>query len=235
MKQSVRIQVLQHVEFEGPACIQQWAAEQNYPVKICHLYKNEALPEIDSFDLLVVMGGPMGVYDESEYAWMSPEKALLKQAITEGKSVIGVCLGAQLIADVLGAKVYPNTEKEIGWWPVKHSKGAQDNLFGKLFAKEQTVFQWHGDTFDLPEGATLILSSDVCPNQAFVFANRVLALQFHLEVLPESIETFTRMCAHELVNAPYIQTTQEMLQPNAAMKSNQQLLYTILDELIKSI
>jgi GMP synthase-like glutamine amidotransferase len=234
MKHLIRIQVLQHIDFEEPAAIQLWASARNYPISICHVYENQPLPKIDTFDLLVIMGGPMGVYDEIQYPWMLAEKELIKQAINNEKRIIGICLGAQILANVLGAKVYPNTEKEIGWWTVKCSPEAKNDQFGKLFSQEHTVFQWHGDTFNLPEGATLLMSSDACTNQAFTYKKHVLALQFHLEVLPESIETFTRMCANELVDeGKYIQTARAMCQPNSAMQPNQQLLYNLIDELIK--
>src|SRR5690606_32591469 len=113
--------------------------------------------------------------------WMKEEKKLIEKAILKGKRVIGICLGAQLIADVLGARVFPNKEKEIGWFPIELTEEGQKSPFFAGFNKTETVFHWHGDTFEIPKGAEHIASSKVCENQAFLFDHKVLGLQFHLE------------------------------------------------------
>ena len=132
-------------------------------------------------------------------------KGVHQSGIDAGKSVLGICLGAQLIADVLDARVYPGPQKEIGWFPIRRAEGAPDIIPEKL-----TVFHWHGDTFEIPAGATRIASSAACINQGFVYNDRVVALQFHLETTPESMEALIENCANELTDAPFIQTAEQM-------------------------
>jgi GMP synthase-like glutamine amidotransferase len=201
----MKLHWIQHVPFEGLGCIETWARERDTQISCTRLFAGDPLPEPNAFDLLVVMGGPMGIHDHGEYPWLPAEKAFLQSCITDGKSVLGICLGAQLIADALEASVYPGPHKEIGWMPVQRTPGAPGWL-----PEELTPFHWHGDTFDLPRDAVHLASSAACRNQGFVFRDRVVALQFHLETTVASMEALIGHCAHELVNAPYIQTAAEM-------------------------
>ena len=137
--------------------------------------------------MLVIMGGPMGTYEEDTYPWLKDEKLFVRKAIHSDKAVLGICLGSQIIANALGAAVYPNKEKEIGWLPISFIDKASQDLFGSETVSP-IVFQWHGDTFDLPENATLLASSDLYPNQAFTLGKNILALQFHVEVAADSLE-----------------------------------------------
>lgn len=148
---TLSIHYLQHVPFEGLAAIQDWIQSRGHHVSSSLLYKKDhSFPDIQSIDWLLVMGGPMGVYEEENYPRLAEEKKYIKQAIQAGKTVIGICLGAQLIANVLGAKIYPNVEKEIGWYPITFTdQAAKDHLF-TFFPRQMDVFHWHGDTFDLP-------------------------------------------------------------------------------------
>ena len=194
---------LQHMPFEGPDTIGEWILSNGHNLTFTRFYLNEKLPIHADYDALVVMGGPMGVYDEGLYPWLIEEKKFLKEAISLNKKILGVCLGSQLLADALGAKVYPNNEKEIGFFPINKIK-AQSTLLSD-FPETSVVFQWHGDTFDLPVGAELLASSDVCKNQAFVYGNNVLALQFHFEVTEASINEFLIQGKNELIDKPFIQ------------------------------
>lgn len=206
----MRIQVLQHVPFEGPAGIADWAATHGHPLTVAHLYRGDPLPAQDSFDRLVVMGGPMGIYDEQDHPWLAPEKAFLHAAIQAGKSILGVCLGAQLLADCLGARVYRNAHKEIGWLPIELTPEAQaDPVFGPL-SPGLTVYHWHGDTFPLPPGALHLARSAGCEQQAFLYRGRVLGLQFHLETTPESLAALVANCADEVVPGLYVQDAATM-------------------------
>ena len=144
----MRIAVLQHVPFEGPAAIADWAAARGDRIAVAHLYRGDPLPALADFDMLTVMGGPMSVNDEAKYAWLAPEIALVREAIGAGKIVLGVCLGAQIIAKSLGAKVYAAGQKEIGWFEVKRTE-TEHPIFEGLPAAFP-VFHWHGETFDLP-------------------------------------------------------------------------------------
>lgn len=206
----MHIHVLQHVPFEGPAAIGDWARPRGHPLAVSHLYAGDPLPALADFDRLVVMGGPMSVGDTDTYPWLADELAFIADAIAAGRSVVGVCLGAQLIAAALGARVYRNAHKEIGWFPVRLTgQGRALDLCDGLPA-EQTVFHWHGDTFDLPAGAVHLAESDACAHQAFLFDGRVLGLQFHLESTPASVVAICEHCADEIVPARWVQTAAEM-------------------------
>lgn len=207
----MRIHFLQHVPFEGPAGIGDWAARKGHPVTTTLLFEHAGLPDPGAFDWLVVMGGPMGVRDEANYAWLAEEKGLLWETIAAGKTVIGVCLGAQLIADVLGARVYRNAHKEIGWFPIEVTdQGRASGLFA-LLPQRLKVFQWHGDTFDLPDGTVHLARSEICEQQAFLYEGRVLGLQFHLESTPASVADLVTNCADELVPGRYVQDAERIL------------------------
>ncbi|HIJ58003.1 MAG TPA: type 1 glutamine amidotransferase, partial [Deltaproteobacteria bacterium] len=130
--------------------------------------------------------------------WMKAEKAFIEQSIRNQKTVIGICLGAQLIADVLGARVYKNPVKEIGWFPVEKSKESKGSIFDSLWPDEFYAFHWHGDTFDIPPGAIHFAQSKACRNQGFVYQQHVFALQFHIESTKKSIEELIFYCGHEL-------------------------------------
>lgn len=231
----MRLCYLQHVPFENPGCILDWAQRKHVQVKGAHLYKNEPLPAPDDFDLLVVMGGPMGANDDDIYAWMRPEKRLIDKAIAANKKVIGICLGSQFIADVLGVRVYANAHKEIGWFPISWSDTAKSHLLTKHMPDSLKVFHWHGDTYDLPHGAVHLAESDVCRNQAFLYKEHVLAFQFHLEVKEENVRAMLANCGDELVGAPYIQTRQEILRDMAQCGVVNEKIFVLLDTFCREV
>jgi len=207
----MRIHFFQHVPFEDLASIGNWAESNSYPVRRTAFFLDEPVPAPDTFDWLIVMGGPMSTSDSETYPWLVREKQAIREAIAHGKRVLGICLGAQLVAEVLGAQVYPNPQKEIGWFPVELTEvGKRSSLF-EFLPPRLDVFHWHGDTFDLPPGAVHIAHSDACTNQAFVYGTGVVGLQFHMEVTPTSAAALIQNCADELVEAPYIQGAEEML------------------------
>jgi len=228
----MRIHCLQHVPFEGPAGIEDWAAYKGYPITTTPLFGRGRLPDIEVFDWLVVMGGPMGVQDEADYPWMENEKTLIGAAIAAGKTVIGVCLGAQLIATALGARVYRNAHREIGWFPIKLTdQGQASDLFAFLPQRLQ-VFHWHGDTFDLPDGATHLAYSEGCGHQAFLYADQVLGLQFHLESTPTSVADLVANCADEIIPGSYVQDAERMRAATGEDYARiNQALFGILDRL----
>ncbi|MBE7437579.1 MAG: type 1 glutamine amidotransferase [Spirochaetales bacterium] len=221
----MEITVFTHVPFEGPAAIAPWAESRGHSLRIVHLYRGDRIP-VPS-DWLIVMGGPMGALDDAKYPWFGPEKKAIDQAIASGRTVIGVCLGAQLIAAVLGARVFRNAEREIGWFDVALHQPAAGRVFGDH--ARLRAFHWHGDTFDLPAGADLLGSTPGCKNQAFLYRDRVLGLQFHLEATRESIESLIRECPDDLLAGPFVQTAAAMLdrQPEHAA------LFELLDNLEK--
>lgn len=198
----MKIHWLQHVPFEGLGCIEPWLAVNGHTVTCTRFRAGDALPPAETVDGLIVMGGPMGVYDEALYSWMAAEKAFIKKIIAQNKPVLGICLGAQLIAEVLGAKVWKNDQREIGFFPVTGD--------GKLFPPEFTPFHWHGDTFGIPAGAKHLASSAATENQAFIYKDNVLALQFHLETTEESLMSLYENGRDEITAGPFMQTLDEM-------------------------
>ncbi|NQY79918.1 MAG: type 1 glutamine amidotransferase [Candidatus Caenarcaniphilales bacterium] len=178
----MKVCILQHVSFEGPAMILDWVKEKGFEYEIIKLFEGQALPALNSFELLVVMGGPMSVHDEAEFAWLKEEKVFIKSAIDLGKKVLGICLGAQLIANVLGAEVTKAENKEIGWFPVELNESFKQKPLLSEIDDKLNVLHWHGEGFSIPNGADLIFSSEGHQNQAFTYGGNVLALQFHFEM-----------------------------------------------------
>ncbi len=207
----MRIHFIQHVPFEGPAAIKDWAAARGHALSRTALYENEPLPAMDDFDWLIVMGGPMGVYDESVYSWLASEKRFIGEAVAAGKTVLGICLGAQLLAVALGGAVRRNAHKEIGWFPVRLVPAAEGIPAFARLPRSFTAFHWHGDTFGIPPGAVRTAESDACAAQAFAYNERVIGLQFHLESTAESVGALVRNCGEELVEGNYIQKTAELV------------------------
>jgi GMP synthase-like glutamine amidotransferase len=208
---SMNIHILQHVPFEGSGSIEDWALMEGHPISITRFYAQEPFPALERFDLLVVMGGPMSIHDEHLYSWLKGEKWFIKQVIEAGKPVLGICLGAQLIAEVLGGEVYQGEQKEIGWLPVELDESFTQHPLGQKLPREMNVFHWHGETFTLPPGAQRIASSVACENQGFIYQDQVIALQFHLETTPFSAQSIVEHGGDELVDAPYIQSAGEIL------------------------
>ena len=227
----LRIHTLQHVPFEGLGCIEQWISKNHHTISYTRFYENNQLLDINDFDWLIVMGGPMGVYDEAIYPWLAEEKAFIKQTIENGKTVIGICLGSQLIAEVLGAKVYPNKQKEIGWFNLQLSEESKTLPIISNFENEFPVFHWHGDTFDLPADSKQLFQSEITANQAFIYNEKVLGLQFHFEVTEESLNGMVEHGKDELVASDTIQSAEQILQTTAYIEQNNQLMFRLLDRL----
>jgi len=225
---AVRAHILQHVPFESPGSILPALQACGAEVGTTRLYAGEALPDWRASDLLVVMGGPMSVNDEVDYPWLVDEKALVAGAIANGRAVLGVCLGAQVIASALGYRVFKNREPEIGWFPIDPTvEGEAVGLDGS-----GRVFHWHGETFDLPAGATLLASSAGCVNQAFALGPRVLGLQFHLEVTASDVRNMVEHGRHELTPARFVQSEAEILD---AAPERYEGANAVLDELIRNL
>jgi GMP synthase-like glutamine amidotransferase len=201
----MRIHSLQHVPFEDIGSMASDFQALTFSVTTTHWYSGDNAPDINSFDALIVMGGPMGIYDEAIYPWLADEKKLIKAAIDAGRIVLGICLGAQLIADVLGGKVTRNEHKEIGWLPLSILPGASDHPIARILAKYPDVFHWHGDTFAIPSGALHLARSEGCENQAFVYQDRVYGFQFHLETTPTSAQALIQNCAEDIDGSRYTQ------------------------------
>jgi len=203
----MHVHVLQHVPFEGLGSIEDWLSKKGTRVTFTQFFDSVRLPSPAGLDLIIALGGPMSVNDEAQFPWLRDEKRFIADAIAGNKAVLGICLGAQLIASALGARVYPGAEKEIGWFPVSAGAAAPDSF---AFPARADVFHWHGETFDLPDGAVRLASSPACRNQAFQVGARVIGLQFHLETTPASAAALIKHCAGELAPRRYIQTEAEL-------------------------
>ncbi len=227
-QEKMRIACLQHVPFEGPGNIQDWAADRGHDFRIVRLCDRQSLPALDTFDLLVVMGGPMSVHDEAEYEWLRPEKALIAECLKQKKFVLGVCLGSQLLAEVLGTTVYRNKVKEIGWFPIQ----MQPESVG-LFC--HSVLHWHGETYNLPPGCTLLAKSEGCAVQAFEHPS-ALGLQFHLEATTDGLTELISQCGHEIGSGPYEQSSDAILAGEKAHgEAAKASLYGILDNIERRV
>lgn len=227
----MKISVLQHAAHEGPGEIEVWAHKRFHHVAITHLHAGDALPAWDSFDVLVVMGGEMNVYQYRDWPWLKAERELIEVALAAGKRVVGICLGGQLIADALGARVTQNPEIELGWHLVSFTQEAR-GLFSDL-PESATVLHWHNDTFELPEGALRLAVSAACGEQGFVIPGKCLGLQFHFEVDPKIALQFVQSQDPWPVG-PYVQSAEEVT-ANAETYhgANRQILFNLLDEFMR--
>lgn len=225
----MRAHVLQHVPFEGLGSIEPWLSERGAEIQFTRFFDSPGLPDPANLDLIVAMGGPMSVNDEMDLPWLKEEKRFISNAVDAGKAVLGICLGAQLIASALGARVYPGSQKEIGWFEIESTSNGP-GLF--RFPQKATVFHWHGETFDLPPGASRLARSAGCQNQAFQIGRRVIGLQFHLETTPESAELLIAHCRNELLDGPFIQSEEKLRNvPAASYAAINALMAKVLDYL----
>lgn len=230
---SIRIHFFQHVPYENPGYILDWCKENNIKVTFTRFYENESVPEPDSYDCLIVMGGPMGAYDEKDYPWLVIEKMAIAAAIDCHKPVLGICLGSQLLAASLNARVYKNFEKEIGWFDIDFiPSDHMPSFFPTLQKQNMKVFHWHGDTFDLPENALLLASSKATRNQAFLYGDRVIGFQFHLEVTEANLKEMIQHGEKELVKGRYIQDSGEILSHKQSIPKINQLMGEVLEWMI---
>jgi GMP synthase-like glutamine amidotransferase len=200
----MKIHYFQHVGFEDPAYILTWARKKGHSVTKTLLFAGEEPGTDFDYNMLVVMGGPMNVYEYDKYPWLAGEKKAVRAAIDQGKYVIGICLGAQLIADVLGAEVTKNAHKEIGWLPVVQTQEISLKKPFDALPRQYGAFHWHGDTFGVPAGATLQGSSAGCANQGFMRGETVIGLQYHIEATQKSVDALIDNCGDELAPAPYV-------------------------------
>ena len=196
----MRALVLQHVAIEWPGTLAAYLEARGWKLYTVALYAGVHPPEdAQGYQAVIVMGGPMGVYDAAEYPFLRNEHDFLRRVVAQDVPLLGICLGSQLLAKALGARVYRNPHKEIGWYTVDLTPaGAADPLFAGL-PSPVPVFQWHGDAFDLPAGAIALASSPLCTHQAFRYGDRVYGLLFHLELTPAIIHTWIEAFQDELV------------------------------------
>jgi GMP synthase-like glutamine amidotransferase len=203
----MRIHSFEHAPAEGAGKIAEWAKARGHAFSVTRFDLEEAPPPVDEIDLLVIMGGGMNIHQHRDFPWLIEEKRAIATAIERSKALLGVCLGGQLIADALGGKVVQNPVKEIGWFPVRFMDRSAP-LDG--FPSVATVFHWHGDTFSIPPGARRVAESDGCESQAFVYGEKIVGLQFHLEVTPAAAAAFCCGADMELKPARFVQSRAEI-------------------------
>lgn len=224
----MHIHYLMHHPDEGLGIINQWILNKGYSTSVTRLYeKSFVLPQIQEFDALVIMGGPQSVYEEDKFEWLKVEKHFIDLCVKADKKILGICFGAQLLAEILGGRVYPNTQKEIGWFDISLTTELK-SMLGEI-DDHIKVFHWHGDTFTLPEGAVRLASSPVTVNQGFIYNNNIIALQFHFEVDEKAIKGMNSAFDHELVKAEYVQTDVEIKSQIHLVEGNNNLMYKLLD------
>jgi len=176
-----------------------------FSITVSHIYKGDTLPDPASYDILVILGGPMNVDEHDQYPWLETEKEYIRRVIDSQRKILGICLGAQLIASALGAQVTKNHHKEIGWFPIRKTVSGCNCKLLKNIPDSCLALHWHGDTFDIPQNAGLEISSDACKNQLFTYNDKVIGMQFHFEATEESIDALVDNCSSELIPGLYIQ------------------------------
>jgi GMP synthase-like glutamine amidotransferase len=226
----MRAHYFQHVPFEGLGSIEPWLKAAEFEISSTRFYQPWGFPHLDEIDFLIVLGGPMSVNDEEEYPWLPQEKQYIRDVISSGKPVLGICLGAQLIANTLDAAVHRNEAKEIGWFPIDWTGEITASI--SELPPSMNAFHWHGETFDIPKGAIRIAQSKGCKNQGFQLGDLVMGLQFHLESTPESVKQIVKHCGEDLVASTFIQNRQDILKtsPDQYDQANRAMA-TILSQL----
>jgi len=225
----MRVHWLQHAEHEELGCIAPWLAARTFRVRSTKLFDGEALPAADDFDWLIVMGGPMNIHEHDRHPWLIQEKALIRDACVKNKKVLGICLGSQLLADVLGGRVSQNRFQEIGWFDVEMTAEGIKNKTMEGLPGRFSAFHWHGDTFAIPPGSENLLKSDACVNQAFS-AGQKLGLQFHLEVTHADARRW--LALEEPATDRYVQSAVEILRDPARFEHNNRLMERILERFV---
>lgn len=226
---NLNVLAIQHVPFEKLGHLNDWIEANEYNLNVLESWKAKSFPDLSTFDLLIVLGGPMGAYEEDKYPWLKQEKKFVKEVISANKKVIGICLGSQIIAEVLGGKVYKSKYKEIGWFPINKVEN-EEKVFLNL-PNSFTVFHWHGDTFDLPSDVKLLASSEAIKNQAFIYEDRVLGLQFHLEMDEYDIKLLIENTT-ESYQGKYVQPPEMILRQSENFQKSFLYLDSILSNFI---
>ncbi len=244
----MRLLFLQHDPLDGPGVLIEWAHTQGYTLETCLICEGEPLPPLESFDLLVSLGGPMGAYEEEKHPWIALEKQYLREALAAGKKLVGLCLGCQLLADALGGKAYRHTLKEFGWQPIilteegkklfpisSTAGGAASPLILKNDQEADFLaFQWHGDTYSLPPGALQLARNEACEQQAFLLGNQVLGLQFHLEWTEAMMRDALADpgVALSMIPSPTVQTPEEILSNLSLFPSGKKRFFALMDRFV---
>ena len=227
----MRMHIFQHVPFEDEGIIGRWAVEQGCTVTRTRFFEDETPPHADEYDWLVVMGGPMGIHDEVLYPWLAVEKDVIREALFADRRILGICLGAQLLADCAGGRVEKNREREIGWFPVQRAGGESPLLDG--VPDRFDAFHWHGDRFFAPASGRLLAISDGCPAQIIQIGERALGFQFHLESTPERITALMEHCPEDMAAGPFVRTRERIESDMVQCEASNRIMRRVLENMLR--
>ena len=231
---SMNLHVFQHVDFEGPGQIAAWASSRNHRLTTTRFYQGDSLPEMETVDGLFILGGPMNVHENGRYPWLVGEKQFIGRFLKTGQPTLGICLGAQLLAEVLGGKVYPHLVREIGWDSVNFTTSAITKF--PFLPPSIPVLHWHGDTYTLPPGARRIAGNRWCKEQAFLWKEQALGLQFHLEAGEAECDQLVKCCGSDLAQpGPTVQSGSAIaVGAKKYSEATGGLLFQVLDHLFQA-
>lgn len=212
----MKMLIVTHASFEKPGSILLWALKNNYIVHEVKPYQGEIIPDISSYDFVVVMGGPQSPLKINEAPYLKDEIVLIKEAIKQKKRMIGICLGAQLIGEALGARTESSPHREIGYYPINMLDAAQIDPIFKLFPKTFNVMHWHNDMPGIASGAELLAESEGCPRQVYRYGDRVYGFQCHLELNQEIVKAMIENCPDDLKPGQYVMPRNQLIDVNYA-------------------
>ena len=229
----MRIQLIEHdPEDFSRTNISFWAAAKGHQVNQVYICNNDALPSLDSFDWLMVMGGSQNAWDEEANSWLREEKEFVAEAVAENKLFLGICFGAQLLAEALGGKIFPNEHKEVGWHEVTLNPAGKESFLFQNVPPSFVTFHWHSDHFSLPGNCTRLADSPPTENQAFVCRERpAVGLQFHPEYTREMIRYYAREHSQDWVPDKYVGSPDEVLARTEEMPDTYWLMETLLNNM----
>ena len=226
----MKLFVFQHASFESPGFIADWADNRTVDIQLIRVFSRQDFPPVEDAEGLILLGGPMSIHDTVRFSWLVQEKIFLEKWLKTGKPVMGICLGAQLLADLLGGRVYSLVHQEIGWFPIQKNAFLKHPFLDLFSENTLPAFHWHGETFDIPEGAVPLFSSEATQNQAFIWNNQIFAFQFHWEVTPKNVQLLIENGETEMrKGGPFVQSPEKMLLSKSFFETSHQLISAGLD------
>lgn len=230
----MRIHLFEHDPFDFPTNITVWAEKRGYTLTKTDVFRGEKCPSPEKYDWLMVMGGSQHAWEEDRHPWLVREKEAIAQALEQEKIILGICFGAQLLAEVLGGRVFPNREKEIGWHPVFQTEEGRQSLLFKEVPEKFITFHWHSDHYDIPPGCIPLAYNECTPNQAFVYPGRpILGLQFHPEYTLDLVKHFALEFGGDWTPGPYVKGKESILLQTESVPDTGWLMTRLLDNMEK--
>ena len=231
----MKIHLIEHDPGHSPTNIEPWARKRGHSLSKTEIFRGEPFPAADTYDWLMVMGGSQHAWEEPLYPWLVSEKEGIAQALARKKIILGICFGAQLLAEALGGKVFPNRQKEIGWYPVVQTPEGRSSVFFQDIPERFTTFHWHSDHFDLPAGAVRLAFNDCSTNQAFIHPEYpLLVLQFHPEYTREMVRHYAQEFGSDWPPGPFVAGKGKTLTQTESLPDTYGLMEKILDNMVKA-